>query len=70
MSQTPETRSGGKLKLTQIRSTVGRKPQQKKTIRALGLRHPGDSVVHRDGPEIRGMARAVEHLIEIEELTE
>lgn len=69
MAQTSDA-SGGRLKLTQLRSTVGRKPQQVKTMRALGLRHPGDSVVHRDGPEIRGMARTVEHLIDIEEITE
>ncbi|MDQ3951561.1 MAG: 50S ribosomal protein L30 [Actinomycetota bacterium] len=56
-----------KLKVTQVRSAQGRGAKQEGTIRALGLKRLRHSVVHEDRPEIRGMIRAVEHLIEVEE---
>ena len=57
-----------KLKVTQVRSAVGRGAKQQGTIRALGLKRLGHSVVHNDKPEIRGMIDAVSHLIEVEEM--
>jgi large subunit ribosomal protein L30 len=57
-----------KLKVTQVHSAHTRGAKQRGTIRALGLRHPGHSVVHDDRPEIRGMIRSVEHLVEVEEI--
>jgi large subunit ribosomal protein L30 len=59
-----------KLKLTQVRSATSRGAKQRGTIRALGLKRVGHTVTHEDKPEIRGMVRAVEHLIEIEEVSE
>jgi len=59
-----------RLKITQVRSATSRGAKQKGTIRALGLRRLGQTVVHEDKPEIRGMVRAVEHLIEVEEVGE
>lgn len=56
------------LKITQVRSATGRGAKQLGTIRALGLKRLGRSVVQPDRPEIRGMIRAVEHLVEVEEL--
>lgn len=56
-----------KLKLTQIRSATSRGAKQQGTIRALGLKRLGHTVVHEDKPEIRGMIRAVEHLLKVEE---
>ena len=56
-----------KLKVTQIRSVSDRGDKQKGTIRALGLKRVGDWVVQEDKPEIRGMIRAVEHLVRVEE---
>lgn len=56
------------LKITQVRSANGRGAKQLGTIRALGLKRLGRSVVQPDRPEIRGMIRAVEHLVEVEEL--
>jgi large subunit ribosomal protein L30 len=56
-----------KLKITQVRSAVGKTDKQQGTIRALGLRRPGHTVIQEDKPEIRGMIRSVEHLIEVEE---
>lgn len=58
----------GKLKITQIRSTVDRKEPQKRTIKALGLGKIRRTVVHNDTPQIRGMIRAVEHLVSVEEM--
>jgi large subunit ribosomal protein L30 len=55
------------LKITQVRSVLGRGAKQEGTIRALGLRRIGQTVVKEDRPEIRGMVRAVEHLVEVEE---
>lgn len=56
-----------KLKVTQVRSATSRGKKQQGTIRALGLKRLGHSVVHEDKPEIRGMIRAVGHLIRVEE---
>jgi large subunit ribosomal protein L30 len=56
-----------KLKITQLRSAAGKTNKQQGTIRALGLKRPGHSVIQEDKPEIRGMIRSVEHLIEVEE---
>lgn len=55
------------LKITQVRSATGRGKKQQGTIRALGLKRLGHTVTQQDKPEIRGMVRAVEHLIEVEE---
>lgn len=58
----------GKVKVTQVKSATDRGAKQRGTIRALGLRRIGDSSIHEDKPEIRGMIRAVTHLVEVEEL--
>jgi len=57
-----------KLKITLKRSIIGRPPKQRGTVRALGLNKIGKTVVHDDSPQIRGMARRISHLIEIEEI--
>ena len=59
-----------KLKVTQIRSALDRGNRQRGTIRALGIRRIGQSVVHEDRPEIRGMIAKVRHLVEVEEVDE
>lgn len=58
----------GKLKITQIRSTIDRKEPQKRTITALGLGKIRRTVVHNDTPQIRGMVNAVKHLVTVEEI--
>jgi large subunit ribosomal protein L30 len=60
----------GKLKVTQVRSALDKGAKQRGTIRALGLKRVGHSVVHADRPEIRGMVRAVGHLVRMEEYDE
>ena len=58
----------GKLKVTQIRSTIERLEAQKRTIEALGLGKIRRTVIHTDTPQIRGMIRAVSHLVSVEEV--
>ena len=58
----------GKLRITQIRSTIGRLPKHRRTIKALGLGRIRKTVVHDDTPQIRGMVASVSHLITMEEI--
>ena len=57
-----------RLKVTQIKSGIGTKPNQRQTLRSLGLKRIHDSVVQEDRPEIRGMVAAVTHLVTVEEV--
>ena len=54
------------LKVTQVRSAIGTKPNQRKTLQALGLKRIHHSVVKEDRPEIRGMVATVPHLVRLE----
>ena len=56
------------LRITQVRSTIGTKPKQRGTIRALGLRRINHTVEHPDQPVVRGMLARVQHLVTVEEL--
>jgi large subunit ribosomal protein L30 len=56
------------LKVTQVRSAIGTKPNQRQTLRSLGLKRINDSVVQEDRPEIRGMVATVTHLVSVEEI--
>lgn len=56
------------LKVTQVGSPVGRKQNQRDTLRSLGLRRVGDVAAHADGPVVRGMIATVGHLITVEEV--
>ncbi len=58
----------GKLKITQTKSVIDRPEPQKRTIKALGLGRPHSVKVHTDTPQIRGMIRAVSHLLTVEEI--
>jgi large subunit ribosomal protein L30 len=57
-----------KLKITQVKSAIGRLTNQKATIRALGFRKLNQTVVHDDNPTIRGMINTVSHLVKVEEV--
>ena len=57
-----------RLKVTQIRSDIGRKRNQRESLRSLGLKRINDVVVKEDRPEIRGMIFAVNHLVSVEEV--
>ena len=58
----------GRLKVTQIRSGIGGKQNQRDTLRSLGLKRLSDVVVKEDRPEIRGMVHTVRHLVDVEEV--
>ncbi len=55
------------VKITQKRSSIGRPPDQRRTLRALGLRKIGQSVQKPDSPDLRGMLFKIQHLVEVEE---
>ncbi|MFT3833872.1 MAG: 50S ribosomal protein L30 [Micropruina sp.] len=57
-----------KIKVTQVKSGVGRKQNQRETLRSLGLKRIGDSVVIEARPELVGMAKSVSHLVAVEEV--
>jgi large subunit ribosomal protein L30 len=59
-----------KLKVTQIRSGIGSKRNQRETLRSLGLKRLHDVVLKEDRPEIRGMIFTVSHLVTVEEVEE
>lgn len=58
----------GRLKITQIRSTIKRNQTQRRTIEALGLHRLHHTVEHPDNPQIRGMIHRVAHLVKVEEV--
>lgn len=57
-----------RLKVRQVRSTIGRKKNQRDTLRTLGLKRLNDEVVQEDRPEVRGMLAMVSHLVVVEEV--
>jgi large subunit ribosomal protein L30 len=59
-----------KIKVTQVRSVIGRDESQKRTIQALGLGKINRSRVHDDTGSIRGMINKVRHLVIVEEVND
>jgi large subunit ribosomal protein L30 len=57
-----------KVRVTQMRSPLGRKPGQKETLTGLGLNKQRSTRELEDTPSVRGMIRKVAHLIKVEEL--
>jgi len=57
-----------RLKVTQKKSKIGGTSGQRNTLRSLGLKRIGDTVVKEDRPEIRGMVNTVSHLVVVEEV--
>lgn len=57
-----------KLKITQVRSIIGRPARQKRTIAALGLRRINHSREIVANPQVLGMIEKVKHLITVEEI--
>ena len=56
-----------KIKVKQVRSSIKRPQNQKRTLAALGLRGIGQVVEHEDTPNILGMINKVKHLVSTEE---
>ena len=57
-----------RLKVTQVRSTIGGIRSHRETLRTLGLKKIRDVVIKEDTPQVRGMVRAVRHLVTVEEV--
>lgn len=57
-----------KIKIKLVKSTIGKKPYQKKTVKALGLGKINSSVEKEVNPAIMGMVRAIAHLVVVEEI--
>jgi large subunit ribosomal protein L30 len=58
-----------KLQVTLVKSTIGHKPNQLKTIKALGLTNKiSSTVLKEDNESIRGMINTVAHLVKVEEV--
>jgi len=55
------------LKITQVRSAIGCKRNQRETLRTLGLRKIRQTVQREDSPSVRGMIATVRHLVTVEE---
>jgi len=56
-----------KIKITQVKSTIGGKKNQEATLHTLGLRKIGQSTVRENTDAVKGMVRTVAHLVEVEE---
>lgn len=57
-----------KIKVTQVKSQIGRLQSQKRTLEALGLRRMNQTVEHEATPTIVGMVNKVSHLVSVEGL--
>lgn len=58
----------GVLRITLVRSTIGRPADQARTVASLGLRKLNATVDRPDNPSIRGMVTKIRHLVKVEEL--
>ena len=58
------------LEITQVRSAIGKQQNQWKNLRALGIKRMGQTVVHNDTPQIRGMVNRICHLLSVAEVDE
>ncbi|AEH50811.1 50S ribosomal protein L30 [Pseudothermotoga thermarum] len=57
-----------KLEIELVKSPIGYKPDQRSTVKALGLRKIRDKVVKDDTPQIRGMIEKIKHLVRVREI--
>ncbi|HDP79770.1 MAG TPA: 50S ribosomal protein L30 [Spirochaetes bacterium] len=57
-----------KIEIKQIRSSISKKPKQRATLRALGLRRINAARIHEDNQVIRGMIDKVKHLVQVSEI--
>ena len=56
------------LKITYVRSVIGQKPDQEKTVKALGFRKLHQTLERPDSPQLRGMVHKIRHLVTVEEI--
>ena len=68
MSENGKDDATGTLRITLVRSTIGRPADQGRTVTSLGLRKLNSTVERPDNPSIRGMVTKIRHLVKVEEL--
>jgi len=56
-----------KLRITWVKSDIGYKDDQRRTLKALGFHRLNQSVTHNDSASIRGMIKKVRHLVKVAE---
>ncbi len=61
-------KKASKIRVTLVRSTIGRKPEQRATVKALGLGKMNSTVEKDVNDAILGMVESISHLVEVEEL--
>ena len=54
------------LRITLVRSVIGRPRKQREVVKGLGLRKIDSEVIRKDSPEIRGMINKISHLVRVE----
>lgn len=54
------------LKITQVKSSIGARPEHKATLATLGLRKINQTVEREDSPTVRGMIHSINHLVRVE----
>ena len=57
-----------KIRITQVKSKIGRPERQKRTLEALGIRKLNHTVEHEATPQILGMVTKVSHLVKVENI--
>ena len=57
-----------KLKITQIKSSIGYKKKAKSTLSALGIKKMNSSIIQNNNPQIRGMINSINYLLKVEEV--
>ena len=55
----------GMVEIKQVKSKSGQTWRMRRTLEALGLKHPHDVVVHQDSPSLRGQIKNVRHLVQV-----
>jgi large subunit ribosomal protein L30 len=58
----------GKIKVTQVKSAIGRTARQKRTLEAMGIRKLHQTVELEATPQVLGMVSKVSHLVKVEEV--
>lgn len=60
--------NSGQVRITLVRSAIGRPQDQKNSVKSLGLTKVNQSVIRNDDPSIRGICSKISHLVTVEEV--
>jgi large subunit ribosomal protein L30 len=67
MNEKADKKADSQIKITLVKSLIGRLPKHIHIAKQLGLKRINSSVVHRDIPAIRGLVNQVNYLVRVEE---